>query len=372
MPSDSTSYCAHCKSYPSRTESDEVEELKGLVETKDAELKGHERTIADLQEDKALYQTTYEERVAKHAEERSRLERKIRHLEQTLYETKYANVKESRKRLQAEETTKWMQEHSRVTGLERRNRELEQAMEKMKNKADADRKKKIALETRNREPDNPMETQAVQQRAEQLACELQKLKQNHSSTTQLLHARTKELTLAQQFLTTADSISGADVIRLVEKLNGEILQCAADLADKLPPHVQNDVATEADVSDQRTMAAAKIRELTGEPVVRLLRAAPSMEDPSMAVQIAVQACLVSCCHDFVSFWHCSHNAQIESAFQELYTLLRRTGMFPNPDSFCGMKTDTLLLSSCNPHRSQMAGVDEIKFGQTTRQYGFEK
>jgi hypothetical protein len=50
----------------------------------------------------------------------------------------------------------------------------------------------------------------------------------------LLRARTTELKSAETFLSTADTMSGAELIRLVEDLNNEIYQTAATLIDSFP------------------------------------------------------------------------------------------------------------------------------------------
>jgi hypothetical protein len=61
--------------------------------------------------------------------------------------------------------------------------------------------------------------------------ELQRHQDQLASTKQLLDDRSKELAIAQQFLTTADSLAEADVIRMVKGINEEILQTAALLGE---------------------------------------------------------------------------------------------------------------------------------------------
>jgi hypothetical protein len=56
--------------------------------------------------------------------------------------------------------------------------------------------------------------------------ELQCSQDQYTSTKQLLDNWSKELVIAQQFLTTADSLSEVDVIRMVKSIN-EIHRCAA-------------------------------------------------------------------------------------------------------------------------------------------------
>ncbi|KAG2366171.1 hypothetical protein BDR07DRAFT_1480415 [Suillus spraguei] len=54
--------------------------------------------------------------------------------------------------------------------------------------------------------------------------ELQALQTKFNDQTTLLNDRTRELRGAQAFLSTADTLSGAEVIRLVDELNQEIMQ----------------------------------------------------------------------------------------------------------------------------------------------------
>jgi hypothetical protein len=54
----------------------------------------------------------------------------------------------------------------------------------------------------------------------------------------MLKVRTTELKGAQKFLNTADSIPAVEVTRMVKKLNNQILDWAALLADKLVHSVQ--------------------------------------------------------------------------------------------------------------------------------------
>ncbi|KAH0588420.1 hypothetical protein H2248_004269 [Termitomyces sp. 'cryptogamus'] len=61
--------------------------------------------------------------------------------------------------------------------------------------------------------------------------EMQQHKREHALTVELLDARTQELKGAEAFLTKADTLSGAEVIALVNTLNSEIYQTAAMVAE---------------------------------------------------------------------------------------------------------------------------------------------
>ena len=130
----------------------------------------------------------------------------------------------------------------------------------------------------------------AQNEANSTMWELQALKQTHTETTALLEARTKELTLAQQFHTVADSIPCADVIKLTGKLNAEISQCAASLADRLPAQRE---APESDPSNSPSVENTTFAVWEQNGVSKLLEVAREVNDPMMAVQTAIQACLVN-------------------------------------------------------------------------------
>ena len=70
-------------------------------------------------------------------------------------------------------------------------------------------------------------TNSLEIQNKQLGAELKQVKVEHQQTIALLDVRTAELKGAQVFLTKADQFSGADVIKSVEELNGEIMQTAA-------------------------------------------------------------------------------------------------------------------------------------------------
>jgi hypothetical protein len=152
--------------------------------------------------------------------------------------------------------------------------------------------------------------------------ELQALQRTHAETTALLEARTKELTVAQQFLTVADSIPGADVIKLAERLNTEISQCAASLADRLPTQREAPALddSESSVTENTTFAGW---EQNG--VSKLMEVARQIDDPGMAVQTAIQACLVSISAQVINLWYPDGGATMEDIFQGLYKILRRAG-----------------------------------------------
>ena len=161
--------------------------------------------------------------------------------------------------------------------------------------------------------------------AEENARKLQQLQSEHSSTKarlesqdDLLASRTRELTVAQRYLTTADSLPGADVIQMVTKLNNDILQCAAHLADTLPKTAR----FEPTDSDNVNAAYTRVLEL-GNDIFNLLKSRQLEVDPSTTLQIAFQTCFIHSCSSVISSWH--NDDTYDYAFKSLYHQLRRTG-----------------------------------------------
>ncbi|KAJ7578242.1 hypothetical protein C8J56DRAFT_797701 [Mycena floridula] len=145
-----------------------------------------------------------------------------------------------------------------------------------------------------------------------------------TETSRLLDSRTKELQGAQTFLATADSISGADVLRMVQSLNDEIFQTAAYIADALNPadkEVDEDVMV---VDDEKVtlqwMETAK--RCIGEELVSLLVSKRTHEDFEALVQNALQSSLGHVCAFQLQHW--ATDPRPTRLFHETYTRLRAT------------------------------------------------
>ncbi|GBE79278.1 hypothetical protein SCP_0204760 [Sparassis crispa] len=117
--------------------------------------------------------------------------------------------------------------------------------------------------------------------------ELAILQKKHEDVLALLHIRTSELHEAQQFLSKPDDTSDAEVMRTVEKLDAEIYQIAAQIANtvqfsrdqRMQPHLVDQLAEDAGLAD-----------ILGLALVQLLKSKQHHEDP-ICVQIALQACM---------------------------------------------------------------------------------
>jgi hypothetical protein len=138
--------------------------------------------------------------------------------------------------------------------------------------------------------------------------ELQKSISDQRQLTELLQTRTSELKGAQAFVMKADAVSGADVIRIVENLNGEIFQAAAFMADSLEwreyPGVQ--------VARESTSVCSEM--------LFLLRLT---HDP-MVAQLILQACMVDSCRVVASTWD-SMDIQMNFCLQRIYEMVAQKG-----------------------------------------------
>lgn len=128
-----------------------------------------------------------------------------------------------------------------------------------------------------------------------IANELSQIKTKHSQTVALLDARTSELKGAQAFLTKADSTSSADVVRMMEGLDAEILQTAAFMAD----HFVFDERQH--VTEEMQEAIDRLGDLLGPKIVDSLGRAGHANDPTL-IQLACQAATVAYVRWIIMSW----------------------------------------------------------------------
>lgn len=147
--------------------------------------------------------------------------------------------------------------------------------------------------------------------------ELQALQIKFNDQTTLLNDRTRELRGAQAFLSTADTLSGAEVIRLVDELNQEIMQTAAFISDSF------DFARKPEHRDEIKEASARTGELIGPAMTSLLGTVQHGEDP-LLIQIALQAATVEFSRWIIMTWDFD-GLQAEQPLAEIYGDVRETG-----------------------------------------------
>jgi hypothetical protein len=112
-----------------------------------------------------------------------------------------------------------------------------------------------------------------------------------------------------------------EVVRMVERLNLAISKCAPCIAAGLPFRTSDTISDSTASKHLRAMSRFAIREFIGDAIISMLEAARGMKN--VALQIAIRACLVSCCNYVISFWDKDHRS--EKSTQELYRGLKKLG-----------------------------------------------
>lgn len=159
---------------------------------------------------------------------------------------------------------------------------------------------------------------------EQLSATLKSVMTERQQTQELLESRTAELKGAQAYLTKADQLSNAEVVKLVEALNVEILQTAAAVAEELAIAEKNiDADAKEQESDDTRHAYARTEEMIGSRATELLKASEHHEDPIL-VQIAIQASFARYTHWMISSW-AFESPDDEQMLSEIYERVRETG-----------------------------------------------
>jgi len=122
---------------------------------------------------------------------------------------------------------------------------------------------------------------------------------------------TKELAVAQKFLSTADSLSQAEVVRAMEALNEEIFQLTSIVADKVQ-------VTERHLQEPERREMFRERVLSVGPLAEFLQVVEHQHlEDSLAIQIGWQAILVHWCSAIIQAWFPA-DLQLNKDFNELY------------------------------------------------------
>ena len=151
--------------------------------------------------------------------------------------------------------------------------------------------------------------------------ELKKTKAEQRDSIELLRIRTAELKGAQAFLTKADILSGAEVIKLVEALNGEIMQTAAVMAEAFA--IEEKKVEANGESEEMGKIYARAGEIVGYRMAEMLKTSEHHEDPIL-VQMGLQTAMVGYSHWVISSW-CFESPEDERMLGEVYARVRETG-----------------------------------------------
>lgn len=144
--------------------------------------------------------------------------------------------------------------------------------------------------------------------------------QNHHETRRKLENRTEEWHSAQAFLVMNDTVSGADVTKLVIDLNEEIFQISASMAEWI-------VACNPGSFEPGIAAQEAASEIIGIQMVEALLChdGPSDESREIVIQASLRLTLASRCFRQLHVMF-SHSVETNESLVEIYEIMRQTGM----------------------------------------------
>lgn len=148
--------------------------------------------------------------------------------------------------------------------------------------------------------------------------ELGHLQTAHRDMQSLLDTRTRELRDAQVYLVKTDSVSHADIHRMVERLNSLIFQLSAQIADDFA------FAEDRPYGDSLAIAYANIARFIGEPIATLLCTTSHVED-SAWVQLGLQAILAVFSSWLITTWDPRFDDVKNSLLTDIHRELFTTG-----------------------------------------------
>lgn len=140
------------------------------------------------------------------------------------------------------------------------------------------------------------------------------LQRDLEAQSRLLRVRGAELREAQAYAATVDTVSHQDVLRVLDALNAEIFQFAAEAADSV--EVVNTTPPEDDT-------LRMLQQAMGHGMLEMLTAVAQGRCDSVGVQIALQAVLVQGVYMAASSWAASPAQNV--AFQAVYDNIFATG-----------------------------------------------
>ncbi|KAF6748624.1 hypothetical protein DFP72DRAFT_555205 [Ephemerocybe angulata] len=150
----------------------------------------------------------------------------------------------------------------------------------------------------------------------QHASKAEMLEKKLQETKVLLEARTVELCAAQAFVTTADSMSVAEVTRFVEKLNDEVYQVAVDLGNTVLKHRLPENCL------RRACFWEVVVKVWGDAVVDRLHADIQKEDTLLFEALAQNTVLAFCLAVVRSL--CDWNAQVDEEIRLVWDEIRKS------------------------------------------------
>ena len=128
------------------------------------------------------------------------------------------------------------------------------------------------------------------------------------------------------FLIKADERAGAEVIKLMENLNEEIMQAAANMAEVLEAETKVGMGGQAH-QDELNKAQGRTAEMVGRNMTELLRVSDHYENPIL-LQIAFQASMVDYVGHMISSWSFRvKDLDGDQTLNKVYSAMRKVGEF---------------------------------------------
>lgn len=144
------------------------------------------------------------------------------------------------------------------------------------------------------------------------------------NTDRLLQVRTADLKGVETFLTTADEYSGAEIMTMVESLNGEIFQVSAFMAETLENESQVATPEEHAKNIKRFRKALEVsQQYIGASLFSHLKDnAAKVRADALPLQLGLQALLTAWCTFLVRSWI---SGAFDNDLQTLYQYIRNSG-----------------------------------------------
>ncbi|GJE96027.1 hypothetical protein PsYK624_122200 [Phanerochaete sordida] len=225
------------------------------------------------------------------------------------------NVQE---RYEAELTEAWgriEEQEDRIASLEQELARSEEERKRMKRELkDWDRERTKLEQAAADYRELKMENAGLCAQLDQRCRELDHLRSEHQDMKSLLEIRTTELSSTRAFLDVSDTVSCADVQRLVDNLNAEIFQLAAGLTDDLViGRVEQD-------TKEYEKAYANVADWIGEDMARILASSAYADDP-VWVQMGLQAVASRFAEYGISTFNICIPSEDDSLLQKIYRTL---------------------------------------------------
>ncbi|PCH36685.1 hypothetical protein WOLCODRAFT_20687 [Wolfiporia cocos MD-104 SS10] len=144
------------------------------------------------------------------------------------------------------------------------------------------------------------------------------LRAKHQDTATLLETRTSELHAAQAYLNKADSLSEADLLRMVSELNSNVYQLTAQMADYNLDLNRTQPLEQKWVNEMKT----KVEKYIGPRLLQLVVVRMHSAEP-ICVQVALQSAIIRFATSVIVSWTFHHNAA-NNILKRIYDCLKRT------------------------------------------------